>query len=172
MYKFRIHHGIGLICLAVASCKVPAIVQTNENKSVLQAYSDNKDTSNMAAMQWRSFFTDQNLVSLIDTALKNNQELKITLQEIEIARNEIRAKQGPLLPSVTAGAGIGVEKVGRYTSQGAGDASTDITPGKEVPDALMNYMIGVNATWEIDIWKKLRNARKAAVTRYLSTVEG
>src|SRR6185312_13349749 len=27
-------------------------------------------------------------------------------------------------------------------------------------------------SWEADIWKKLRNAKKAAVTRYLSTIEG
>jgi multidrug efflux system outer membrane protein len=40
------------------------------------------------------------LVALIDTALKNNQELNITLQEIEIARNEIRARKGEYLPFV------------------------------------------------------------------------
>jgi NodT family efflux transporter outer membrane factor (OMF) lipoprotein len=33
-------------------------------------------------------------------------------------------------------------------------------------------MVGVFATWEVDIWHKLRNAKKAAVNRYLSTVEG
>ena len=48
---------------------------------------------------------------LIDTALKNNQELLITLQEIEIAKNDIRVKQGKLLPSVIAGGGAGIDKV-------------------------------------------------------------
>jgi hypothetical protein len=66
-----------------------------------------------------NFFTNKNLQNLIDTALQNNQELQITLQEIEIAKNEARIRQGfyyqrwVLEPS-------GVEKVGRYTSQGAG----------------------------------------------------
>jgi outer membrane protein, multidrug efflux system len=77
-----------------------------------------------------------------------------------------------LLPSVTAGGAIGVEKVGRYTSQGAGDATTEIKPGKEMPDPLMDYTIAVRANWEVDIWRKLRNAKKAAITRYLSSVEG
>jgi NodT family efflux transporter outer membrane factor (OMF) lipoprotein len=126
----------------------------------------------MSAIQWRQFFTDKNLADLIDTALKNNQELKITLQEIEIARNEIKPRQGALLPSVGYRAGIGVEKVGRYTSQGAGDATTEIKPGKEMPDPLMDYTVAAVANWEIDIWKKLRNAKQAAITRYLSTVEG
>ncbi len=96
----------------------------------------------------------------------------ITMQEIEIARNDIRLKKGAILPTVRYGVGSGIEKVGRYTSQGAGDASTEITPGKEVPDWLPDYNFGVQAEWEVDIWKKLRNAKKAAVTRYLSTVEG
>jgi NodT family efflux transporter outer membrane factor (OMF) lipoprotein len=172
MYKFRIYHCIGLICLAIASCKIPVVTQRAENKSVPGSYNNNGDTINTAAIQWRTFFTDKDLVSLIDTALANNQELMITLQEVEIAKNDIRFRQGPLLPTVGARAGIGVEKVGRYTSQGAGDASTEITPGKEMPDPLMDFTVAAYANWEVDIWKKLRTAKKAAITRYLSSVEG
>lgn len=174
MYKRNISRWIGIIsiCLAVISCKIPAVVTRPENKSVPVAYAGNKDTINMATIGWRNFFADKNLVNLIDTALKNNQELMITLQEIEIAKNDIRFRQGPLLPSVGARIGVGVEKVGRYTSQGAGDATTEIKPGKEMPDPLMDYTAAVYANWEVDIWKKLRTAKKAAVTRYLSTVEG
>lgn len=161
--------GIGL---AIASCKVPAIVQPAESRAVPTAYSNSTDTTNMAAIKWQSFFTDPNLVNLIDTALKNNQELMITLKEIEIAKNDIRFRQGQLLPKVGVRAGLGVEKVGRYTSQGAGDASTDIAPGKEFPDPLMDYTVAAYANWEVDIWKKLHNAKKAAVSRYLSTIEG
>lgn len=165
--------GAGLLALVlVTGCKAPAIVEQAANTAVPAAYGTGSDTVNTAAVQWRNFFTDPNLVNLIDTALRNNQELKITLQEIEIARNDIRAKQGAILPSVGARAGIGTEKVGRYTSQGAGDASTEITPGKEVPDVLMDYGVSAYANWEVDIWNKLHNAKKAAVTRYLATMEG
>ncbi len=164
--------GVLIIIVAIAGCKVPGLMQTTENRSVPQAYVDGRDTINMSAIQWENFFTDKNLANLIDTALKNNQELRITLQEIELARNEIRLRQGPLLPTVGARLGVGVEKVGRYTSQGAGDKSTEIEPGKEVPDALTDITAALYANWEVDIWKKLRNAKKAAITRYLSSVEG
>ena len=174
MYKRRIYQGPGLLIIALtfAGCKIPAIVQTTENKTVPQAYNNSQDSTNMATTEWRKFFTDKNLVNLIDTALTRNQELNITLQETEIAKNDIRFRKGPLLPTVGARVGVGLEKVGRYTSQGAGDASTEITPGKEVPDPLMDYTVAAYANWEVDVWKKLRNAKKAAVTRYLSTVEG
>ena len=171
-FKIARYIGIIVICTVFSNCKAPAPVQLPALQPVPGAYGATSDTVNTAAVQWRRFFADQYLANLIDTALQNNQELLITLQEIEMARNDIRVRQGQLLPSVTAGGGIGVEKVGRYTSQGAGDASTEIKPGKEVPDWLPDQRIGVYANWEVDVWKKLRNAKKAAITRYLATLEG
>ncbi|MCY7422008.1 MAG: TolC family protein [Chitinophagaceae bacterium] len=174
MFKLKRYTCIGLlgICLAGAGCKVPAIVQSTESKPVPGFYEAGMDSVAMTGIQWRTFFTDQNLVNLIDTALTNNQELLITLQEIEMAKNDIRIRQAPLLPTVGARAGLGVEKVGRYTSQGAGDASTDIKPGKGVPDVLTNFGGAFYANWEVDIWNKLHTAKQAAVTRYLATLEG
>ncbi|TDQ10122.1 TolC family protein [Pedobacter metabolipauper] len=174
MFKFKHYPIIGLaaIALAMASCKVPAINQTVENRAVPASYGNSLDTANSSGTQWRAFFTDKNLISLIDTALKNNQEMEGTLQEIEIARSEIRLRQGQLMPTLAARFGADVEKVGRYTSQGAGDASTEIAPGKATPDPLTNYLSGFYANWEIDIWKKLHNSKKAAITRYLASVEG
>ncbi|MBC7419006.1 MAG: TolC family protein [Pedobacter sp.] len=161
-----------LICSVYAACKIPQVTQREGNQSLPKQFGNTSDTSTIKLMTWRSFFTDPRLDNLIDTALKNNQDLNITLQDIEMARNGIRIRKGDLLPIVGYYAGAGAEKVGRFTSQGAGDASADITPGKGVPDILPNYHFGLQANWEVDVWHKLRNAKKAAVTRYLSTVEG
>jgi len=169
LYKFLIPLGL---CLAVISCKTPAITLTKSGASVPESYASSKDTANSATITWKTFFKDPELVNLIDVAIKNNQELLITLQEIEIAKNDIRVRKGALLPTVGVKAGAGVEKVGRYTSQGAGDASTEIMPGLEFPDPLQDYTLAAYAHWEVDIWKKLRNSKKAAISRYLSTIEG
>jgi NodT family efflux transporter outer membrane factor (OMF) lipoprotein len=173
MYKFKTYKYLVplSICLAVASC-TPALAPLAETKAVPESFGKSTDTTNISTTPWRTYFKDPNLVNLIDTALKNNQELQITLQEIEIAKNDIRVRKGELLPSVGVGAGAGIEKVGRYTSQGAGDASTEIMPGKETPDPLGDFKLAAYANWEVDIWKKLRNSKKAAVSRYLATVEG
>lgn len=174
MFKQKIYKilGLAIIIATYNACKVPNFAQRNENKNTPASFNTSVDSTNTGAVQWRSFFTDPNLVSLIDTALKNNQELNITLQEIEVAKNEIKAKKGELLPTVGYRVGAGLDKVGRYTSSGAGDASTEITPGKGVPEVLPDYAFGLQANWEADIWHKLRNSKKAAVDRYLSSVEG
>jgi NodT family efflux transporter outer membrane factor (OMF) lipoprotein len=54
----------------------------------------------------------------------------------------------------------------------AGNRTTEITPGKMVPTILPDYFVGFQTNWEIDIWAKLRNKKKAAFSRYLSSVEG
>ncbi|UXX78384.1 efflux transporter outer membrane subunit [Reichenbachiella carrageenanivorans] len=170
----KIYQCIGVACFVIGfSACAPSIVSKTENVDVVpEQYNDAQDTTNTAGLVWKEFFSDPYLTALIDTALYNNQELNITLQEIEIARNEVRAKKGEYLPSVGIGAGAGVDKVGRYTSKGSSEATTDIKPGKETPDPLPDYGFGAYATWEVDIWRKLRNAKKSAYTRYISSIDG
>lgn len=174
MIKQIIYNCIGILGVSIlfSACKTPNLVEKTVNTPVPASYNTSLDTINVAKVQWKNYFKDPNLNALIDIALKNNQELNITLQEIEIYKNEIRAKKGEYLPFVNLGASSEIEKVGRYTREGSNDANTDIKPGLATPENLQNHMFSAYATWEIDIWKKLRNAKKAAVTRYLSSVEG
>lgn len=175
MYKYKnlIYFSITTICLLLIGCKMPAVSSAVANNAELPAtFQKSLDTVNMTSVTWKNYFKDPYLVQLIDTALVHNQELLITLQEVEMAKNDIRVRKGELLPSVGIGAGAGVEKVGRYTSQGAGDATTEIMPGVEFPEPLTDFRLAAYAHWEIDVWKKLRSAKKAAISRYLATIEG
>jgi len=156
----------------MVSCSVPKLVTANQTATLPETYISSTDTSNMAKVTWKPFFNDPKLIALIDTAIHNNLDVLMTAQEIEIAKSKVRLASGKLLPSVNAGFGAGVEKVGRYTSQGAGDASADITPGQGVPDNLTNIQFGFQAGWEADVWGKLKNAKKSAYTNYLSSIEG
>lgn len=172
MFKYTV---AAAAVLAFAACKVPAVVQRTENKATPASYTNSQvatDTTNTAQVKWKNYFTDPNLNALIDTALKNNQELNITLQELQIAQNEIQARKGEYLPFVGYRAAAGVDKVARYTNIGALEKNVEIKPGKENPEPLPDFLGAVYARWEVDIWHKLRNAKKAAVARYLSTIEG
>lgn len=174
MENLKIKNKIAVIIslFVLVGCKTPQIA-TNESKlQIPDSYNTNLDTTNTSKTPWRTFYKDKNLNELIDIALSNNQELSIVLQEIEIAKNDVRVRKGALLPMIGIGAETGVEKVGRYTSQGAGDATTEIMPGKEFPEPLNDFKLAAYAHWEVDVWKKLRNSKKAAFTRYLATVEG
>ena len=164
---------LGISILLMYGC-VPTREIREENSSLPKNYQDSNmnDSLNTATINWKEFFSDTHLVALIDTALENNQELNIMLQQVSMAKNKIKARKGEYLPSVNIQAAAEVEKVGRYTSQGANDANTDIRPEEEFPEPLPNYAVGAFASWELDVWKKLRNEKKAAVMEYLATMEG
>jgi multidrug efflux system outer membrane protein len=175
MNKFQIlkYSAMAWVFFAINACKTPVLVQKSESKNLPAAFSSHSvSQTNSGKINWKEYFNDEHLQALIDTALVKNQELNIVLQEIEISKNEIRAKKGEYMPFVNLKGGLGLDKGARYTSQGAVEEHAEIKPGKSIPEPLPDFGIGAVATWKLDIWHKLRNATKAAATRYLATVEG
>lgn len=160
------------LAVMVSGCSTPMLVRQTESRSVPSGFGGAADTLSSATVAWRDFFHDVNLIALIDSALAHNQELKIFEQEIAVSQNEIQSRRGEYRPFVTLGGGMGFEKAARYTQVGASEATTEIKPGKEMPEPLGDFWLGARATWEVDIWHKLRNAKKAAVKRYLASLEG
>lgn len=166
---------VGVSVFVLASCKTPQMTQMTDRVKMQmpsQFQQDSVAGGHATVTPWKQFFTDPALVALIDTALANNQDLRITLQQIAMAKSNVLYQEGLMMPSVSAGGSVGVSKAGRYTSEGAGNATTEIKPGKEMPDPLMDYQLGVNADWEVDLWHKLSSSKRAAVEHYLATVEG
>ncbi|MFN3665885.1 MAG: TolC family protein, partial [Sediminibacterium sp.] len=153
------------------ACKVPAITSKEEDKTVPVSYTNSQDTTNIARIPWRQYFTDPYLIALIDTALLNNQELNITLQEIEMSKNEIMQRRGEYLPFVNIRAGAAVDRAGKYTWDGFSEEDLKANPDKG-PKYIGDFMGGAFFSWELDVWKKLRNAQKSAVLRMASNVEG
>ncbi|SDS88421.1 TolC family protein [Winogradskyella sediminis] len=162
-----------LVVLLAFSCVPTQKAIRDANIEVPEHYQKTtSDTSNVATLRWKDFFTDSKLVALIDTALANNQELHIILQRIAMANNEVKVRKGEYLPFVNVYAGAEVEKVGEYTRNGAVEQQLDIREGEEFPEPLTDFSVGLDVSWELDVWKKLRNGKKAAVLEYLSTIEG
>ncbi len=172
MNKINKFIGIFLVAVTLYSCNIPQITLRKANKATPVSYANSKDTLSAAKMPWKEYFKDADLIALIDSALVKNQEVNILIQEMQIGKNEVLAREGAYLPFVNVGGGMGFDKIGRYTSQGASDANNDIIPGHGIPDPLQNFYLGADVSWQVDIWKKLRNSRKSALLKYLSTAEG
>lgn len=162
-----------LIIVLLHSCVPTQEAIRKENKAVPEQFiTQTSDTLTSASIKWKDFFSDQKLVALINTALEHNQELNIMLQQISRANNEITVRKVEYLPFVNVYAGAEVEKVGEYTRNGAIEHNLNIREDEEFPEPLTDFSAGLSASWELDVWKKLRNSKKVAVLEYLSTVEG
>jgi multidrug efflux system outer membrane protein len=160
------------VILLLAGCKTQNINFTVPEKTLPERFQRYEDSTNIADIKWRNYFGDSYLEALIDTALINNIDLKIALERIELSNASLLNAKGALKPTVTGNFGPAIRRYGLYTMDGAGNISTEMTPGKIVPVDLPDFYIGLQSSWEVDMWKKLRNRKNAAFNNFLGSVEG
>ncbi|CAM3888906.1 TolC family protein [Flavobacterium cucumis] len=164
---------LGCSILILHSCGIPKVATQESNITLPTNYSEKVTQSdNSGKVRWKDFFEDKYLLSLIDSTLVNNKELNILMQKVNMAQNEIQARKGEYLPSVGLGAGADLDKVGKFTRNGSVEENLNIREDEKFPEPLTNYKFGLYSTWELDVWKKLRNSKKAAVMEYMASQEG
>lgn len=112
------------------------------------------------------------LKRLVDTVLANNPDLLIASERMGAARAVMMQARGMSMPSVGTAAIPSMRRFGLYTMDGAGNKTTEIESGKYVPVNLPDLYLGFQASWEIDLWGKWKNRRKAAAARMLASEEG
>lgn len=173
MYHTRIYISFCLMILVLFSaCKTLDTNLSIQKKPIPNSFNTNSDSLGIAKINWRDYFNDPILRQLIDTALVNNADLNIAFQKIEIARAGVKTAKGALVPQLNAGINGGVRRFGRYTMDGAGNISTEMTPGKIVPVNLPDIFLGFQSSWEIDLWGKLKSRQQSAVNQLLASTEG
>jgi multidrug efflux system outer membrane protein len=133
--------------------------------------------ADIALVGWRDFFTDPRLVSVIETGLANNRDLRVAAANVLQARAQYRVQRADQLPAITAngsatytnsplGAGGGAGGVGGGTGvgagAGAGATSTDF--------AIYSANVGFSS-FELDLFGRLRNLSRAAQQQYLASEE-
>ncbi len=155
-------------------CQIPksTVVGTNPDLPSNFTGTGVADTTSSADMERRAMFSSPRLSALIDTVIRNNYDLLMAAQRIRSAQAMVTQTSGLLRPMVNLGAVPSIRKFGLYTMDGAGNASTDIKPGQVVPEHLPDFFFGAQASWEVDLWGKLKNRKKAAVARFFSSMEG
>lgn len=171
MKNYKIY--IVLVGIIIFSCKAPKIINPNENSNLPTTYTGNTlaDSTNIAKISWKNYFSDINLIKLIDTALVSNQDIAKALQHIEMAKSGVLVTKGALKPTVSGVGSAGIQKYGRYTMDGAGNRNTEMIDGKDIPINLPDFIGAFQASWEVDLFGKLHNRNKAALTRLLASVE-
>jgi NodT family efflux transporter outer membrane factor (OMF) lipoprotein len=158
--------------LLLSSCRIPELRGACPSRALPSDFNGVTTADNSACVGFEEFFNDPILNDLILTGLSGNQELRILYEEVQIANNETLKRRGAIFPFVNLGTRAGLEKTSRFTRNGAVESQLLAAPGKGFPDPLPNFMVAANVTWEVDIWRALRNARDAATLRYLGTCDG
>jgi outer membrane protein, multidrug efflux system len=161
-----------LLLLVLPSCGIPALRHADPAPGMPETFVGETNEETSAQVRIEEFFNDPTLTSLVEQALAGNQELRILAEAVQIASNEILARRGAYLPLMSLLAGVGLDKASSYTIEGAGLRDDPFRPGQFIPNPHGTFMIAGDLTWQIDIWRQLRNARDASALRYLGTIDG
>jgi multidrug efflux system outer membrane protein len=109
-----------------------------------------------AQLGWREFLHDARLQHLIALALQNNRDLRVAVLNIASARAQYGIERAALFPTLSATASAG---------RGRGSLST-YEPGASPGNIYSAYL---SASWEIDLFGRVRSLEKAALEQYLAT---
>ncbi len=127
---------------------------------------EDKEAKDVANTAWWEQFNDPVLNELIEIALRENKDLKIAAARIEQFVGQLQTTRAPLFPQIGAGGVAGRQRVSEVT----GPTPLENTRVANHP-TFNDFEIFLNASWEIDLWGKVRRATEAARANILSTEE-
>ncbi len=112
------------------------------------------------ALGWREVYGDPRLQALVAVALERNRDLRVAALNVELVRAQYRIQRAPLLPQLSAQAGGTVQRL-------PGDLNTT---GK--PLTAESWQVGgALASFELDLFGRVRSLSDAALEQYLASEE-
>lgn len=125
----------------------------------VQTASGSPGEASAADIGWRDFFRDPLLQQLIAISLANNRDLRKAALNVEAARAQYRIRRADLLPHLGAGADGAARRVPADLGPAA-DATID-----------RSYQVSGIASWELDLWGRIRSLGEQALASYLALDE-
>jgi multidrug efflux system outer membrane protein len=118
-------------------------------------------TNSLADLPWWEVFNDANLTNLIHIALTNNYDIRIAAARIEQARALAMQANSEFFPHV----GYDVNGYRGKNANGGGANSG----GKGLTSS--SFEAALNASWEIDLWGRVRRLSEAARSQFFASQE-
>lgn len=147
----------GFIAIGLSSCSLIPEYSRPEGTVPTQYHYSQIGETQSAPTNWNQFFTDHQLQSLIETALENNRDLRITALRIEEARAQYGVQKADRLPTVNATASY--------------DRSKQIFAQGQTFDVDL-YRVGVGISdFELDFFGRVKSLSTSALETYLATEE-
>jgi len=163
-------YAFTLIMVFLAGCKVSKDVATPNaqlpaNFRNAAAYTT-ADSSSIANIGWKKFFTDATLQNLIDSAISKNYDIQIAIKNIDAAALLVKQVKWNYVPTVALNVGASTSRPSDNSLNGLSMNQFGIG-SKHIED----YTANLSLSWEADIWGKIRNQQKGVVAAYLQSVE-
>ncbi len=123
------------------------------------------DTSSIADIEWKRFFTDTGLVSLIDKGVHYNNDLQLAIARIGIASEQVKQSKYLWFPMIDAQISGQYDYLSKNSLNGL---STNTFLGSS---HLEDYNAQIALSWQLNIWGKISRQKEAALANYLQSYE-
>ncbi len=160
--------GLALALVLLSACTVSKNVETPK-PALPESFGNvaaTTDTSSVADIPWKSFFTDAILQKLIDSAIIKNYDMQIAIKNLEASDLLVKQVKWNNVPQIDLGVTANTQRPSDNSLNGKSLSQAGIKT-KHVED----YSANASLSWEADIWGKIRNQNKTAVATYLQTAE-
>jgi multidrug efflux system outer membrane protein len=117
----------------------------------------------LADLKWFEVFRDETLTDLVNTALKENFDVRIAAERVLQARALYGIRRADRWPSVDASAGVTSARASERGANRAMPAGADT--------AVTYTQAGFSVGWELDVWGRVRRLNEAARAQYLASQE-
>lgn len=142
----------------------PAKFRTTADSAATQTAT--ADTSSIANIEWKQFFTDTTLQGLIGRGIAYNYDLQLAIKRIDAANERLKQAKLLQLPNVNF-------QVTAQTSRPSDNSLNGLSTQSFLKtNHLEDYNANIGVSWEADIWGKIRRQKEATVAQYLQTYEG
>jgi multidrug efflux system outer membrane protein len=163
--NITIYSTLALVAL-LAACRMGKDYQRSDLSLPTQFASTTATTdSSVADMEWKKFFSDPTLQSLISHALDNSFDIQLAMKRVDEARSYAKQAKVNWGPTISANITASSSFPSKNSLNGL---SLKNFLGKE---HLEDYNLNAGLSWEIDVWGKLRRQREAANAQYLQSYE-
>src|SRR5262249_7448283 len=125
-----------MLLVLPSCCLIPMLRQPQPAPALPTTFTDSTSLENSSYLGIQDFFNDLLLTNLVGRAWEGNRERKILKEEVEIARNEILARQGASLPFLSASANAGLERNSFFTPAGAAERELTAPNGHHFPNPM------------------------------------
>ncbi|TDW48063.1 NodT family efflux transporter outer membrane factor (OMF) lipoprotein [Flavobacterium sp. 270] len=156
-----------ILITTIISCKVSKDIETPKDAlpENFRNASVSSDTTSIGDVEWKNFFTEQDIIKLIDSAVTRNNDLQIAQKNIEIAQYRFTQSKWGNVPQVNL-------FVNASTSNPSDNSFTGLNLNQAIgAKHIDDYSAGASLSWEADIWGKIRNQKKGAFASYLQSEE-
>src|SRR5690554_928957 len=143
-------------CLVTKNYERPELHQENQYRTDELS----TDSLSIADISWKDYFQDEKLINIIDTALQQNIDIRIALEQLSAAESYYREGKNAQIPSISAAARVNHQELSKNSQFGA-----------FFDGSITQYELTAALSWEADIWGKINSRQKAMKAQYLGAVE-